>query len=349
MVRIPVFPRSFLDAPRTYAASASQMTTLRFATPTGFNESPCAVRRKLSQTRPEPSVAHDQLADACPQAIDFPWDMIGEGGQGFIFRSCNKQSGTPGATKLYHKRPSVSEDVANELKVYEHLGHHPNLLTSEVTFHGPLTMDKDLRKLINAEYACCMPLMKSDLIDWLKDGLAGKRGDAYYVITSLIGGVRYMHKKFVAHHDLKPENVMLDPRGVVKVIDFGFAEIYETFPVECSKRCGSYSYAAFEVHSKGRYDPFAADMFSIGCILFSLYTGMSATPLNVRMIAALKKAGPTASFTDVFEELYAMSLTHRFESAPQIRRLIDNLLLRAPIRRLSAGQAHDYLIKNGSA
>ena len=47
--------------------------------------------------------------------------------------------------------------------------------------------------------------------------------EAQKIIAQLISALNYLHSKSIAHRDIKLENVMLDFRGNVKLIDFGFS------------------------------------------------------------------------------------------------------------------------------
>lgn len=43
----------------------------------------------------------------------------------------------------------------------------------------------------------------------------------------MISALVYLHKKGIAHYDLKPENIMFDKNNILKIVDFGFGEIYK--------------------------------------------------------------------------------------------------------------------------
>lgn len=47
--------------------------------------------------------------------------------------------------------------------------------------------------------------------------------EAQKIISQLVSALSYLHSKSIAHRDIKLENVMLDTRGNVKLIDFGFS------------------------------------------------------------------------------------------------------------------------------
>ncbi len=84
-----------------------------------------------------------------------------------------------------------------------------------------------------------------------------------------------LHRQKVAHLDLKPENVILSPRGAV-LIDFGLArhaELPDLLGEESSLPMGTAAYMAPEQVLGDRTDT-ASDIFALGCILYQLATGI---------------------------------------------------------------------------
>ncbi|PAV89328.1 hypothetical protein WR25_05566 [Diploscapter pachys] len=86
----------------------------------------------------------------------------------------------------------------------------------------------------------------------------------------IVSGVNYMHRKGVAHRDLKLENLILC-KDRVKIGDFGFCT--NMIPGQLSNTfCGSKSYSSPEVLLGIPYDPFKADVWSVGVIAFIIVT-----------------------------------------------------------------------------
>lgn len=86
----------------------------------------------------------------------------------------------------------------------------------------------------------------------------------------LLSGVKYLQSMGIAHRDLKLDNMVLDERGVVKIIDFGCATVIK-YPFEdhvhLSKGiCGSDPYIAPEQYTQKEYDARKTDLWSCGII-----------------------------------------------------------------------------------
>jgi 5'-AMP-activated protein kinase catalytic alpha subunit len=83
----------------------------------------------------------------------------------------------------------------------------------------------------------------------------------------LIDGVDYLHSNYIAHTDLKPENLMLGDQYILKIIDF---ERSKKGTIGKIPGRGTKNYRAPEVKNKECEDPKSADVYSAGVILFVL-------------------------------------------------------------------------------
>ena len=139
--------------------------------------------------------------------------------------------------------------------------------------------------------------------------------------------VAYLHEKGIAHMDLKLENLCYTSSGIIKIIDFGLA---------CKKPMGSRgsaSYAAPEV-LKGYYaDIRAADMWSVGVILFSMTYGFfpfqKASKEDWRYNGIVCSTKPTSKILTYYPNKYAIT---------NCEDIIDNLLVPDPRKRITAEQ-----------
>ncbi|KAJ0406620.1 hypothetical protein ATCC90586_006120 [Pythium insidiosum] len=103
--------------------------------------------------------------------------------------------------------------------------------------------------------------------------------EAMRYFRQVVGGVQFLHDSGVAHRDLSLENVLLK-NGVCKICDFGLAT--EANRVCCGERVGKAYYMAPEIVEGAHYDPMAADMWSLGIMLFIMLTGSPLVPLASR-------------------------------------------------------------------
>ena len=112
------------------------------------------------------------------------------------------------------------------------------------------------------------------------------------IVGQIAAGLRAMHRKDVLHLDLKPGNIMIDPQGVVKIIDFGSTQAASwsdgsqaaPFPVPA----GTADYAAPE-HLLGAPPSNRSDIYSLGVIAYELLTGHLPYGTGIASSAAAKK------------------------------------------------------------
>ncbi|XP_066935883.1 sperm motility kinase 3A-like [Clytia hemisphaerica] len=129
-----------------------------------------------------------------------------------------------------------------------------------------------------------MELCKEDLMTTLNERMHTKP-NIREIFTQTLNGVHQCHLKSIAHCDLKLENVLINQDGAVKITDFGLGMIPSSPGNGCQKFCGTPEYMAPEVHrgyvgfDNTPYDPFKADMWSLGAILYAMLTG-KFLPIN---------------------------------------------------------------------
>jgi serine/threonine protein kinase len=95
------------------------------------------------------------------------------------------------------------------------------------------------------------------------------------IVEQIAKGLRAFHRMEMLHQDLKPENIMFDKNGTVKIIDFGsvkIAGITEITPLDYSETeniLGTLNYTAPEYHLGQRGTP-KSDLFSLGVITYEM-------------------------------------------------------------------------------
>ena len=94
------------------------------------------------------------------------------------------------------------------------------------------------------------------------------------IAKQLCAGLAAAHEKGILHRDLKPANVMLDGQGKVRITDFGLAALAETLEGE-DVRSGTPSFMSPE-QLLGREVTARSDIYSLGLLLYELFTGRRA-------------------------------------------------------------------------
>lgn len=95
---------------------------------------------------------------------------------------------------------------------------------------------------------------------------------ARFYFACVVMALDYLHRNGIVYRDLKPENLLLDSRGYVKMTDFGFAKRIgntRTYTI-----CGTPEYQAPEV-MQDQGSTTAADYWSLGVLAYEMLTGVS--------------------------------------------------------------------------
>lgn len=100
-----------------------------------------------------------------------------------------------------------------------------------------------------------------------------------FYIAEIILGVNYLHELGILYRDLKvdlikiqPENVMLDWKGHVKLVDFGLSKKKEDIKTRTYSFVGSEGYASPEIMRRVPYN-YLTDVYSIGAVMYDLLHG----------------------------------------------------------------------------
>ena len=88
------------------------------------------------------------------------------------------------------------------------------------------------------------------------------------LLLECLRGLQYIHSQGIIHRDIKPQNILLAEKGVVKICDFGIAR--ERSAASAPQTCaGTFQYMAPEVVNGEEYDE-SADVWSLGCVFYEL-------------------------------------------------------------------------------
>jgi serine/threonine protein kinase len=131
-----------------------------------------------------------------------------------------------------------------------------------------------------------------------------------------------LHKNTIVYRDLKPENVLLDEEGHIRLTDFGLSKESISGNTLTHTFCGTPEYLAPEVIHGAGYNK-AVDWWSLGTLLYEMITGLPPFfNTNVHVM---------------YEKIMRATLTFPSYVSPEAQSLLTGLLQRNPAQRLGGG------------
>jgi len=190
---------------------------------------------------------------------------IGEGTYGTVYKAKDKETGDILALKkirLDAEDEGIPSTAIREIALLKQL-QHPNIVRLYDVVHT------EKRLTLVFEY------LDYDLKKYL-DAHADKPLDAYTVkafLFQLLSGIYYCHKNRVLHRDLKPQNLLINSQGQLKLADFGLAREFGIPVRSLTPEVVTLWYRSPDLLMGSKNYTTAIDMWSVGCIFAEMITG----------------------------------------------------------------------------
>ena len=193
-------------------------------------------------------------------------EEVGQGGMAVVFRAHDETLKREVAVKLLHQHlaaePESKARLEREAQAVAKL-HHVNIL--EIFDYSGIASDA---AYIVTEF------IDGKTLKQLFEHRPIRHPEVAAMIAAEIGGaLAHAHSVGIIHRDVKPENVMIRKDGLLKLMDFGIAQVVDLQRMTVTGQLlGSPAYMAPEL-IEGKPLDFRTDVFSVGIILYQLATG----------------------------------------------------------------------------
>ncbi|MFD7534040.1 protein kinase [Streptomyces sp. NPDC059819] len=276
-------------------------------------------------------------------------DLLGEGGMASVYLAYDSALDRQVAIKTLHtelgREQSFRERFRREAQAVAKL-QHTNIVSvfdtgeDTVTFSGSAA-EGGVMPYIVMEYVEGEPLGSTLHRDIQQYG-AMPADKALKVTADVLAALEASHEMGLVHRDIKPGNVMMTKRGVVKVMDFGIARAMQsgvTSMTQTGMVVGTPQYLSPE-QALGRGVDARSDLYSVGIMLFQLLTGR--IPFDADSPLAI-------AYAHVQEEPVAPSSVNR-SITPAMDALVARALKKNPNERFPSAQAmYDEIHRIASA
>jgi serum/glucocorticoid-regulated kinase 2 len=191
--------------------------------------------------------------------------LIGKGTYGKVYQVKKKDTGRIYALKALNKESLIARHqvthTKTERKVLQEID-HPFIVSLKYAFQTPKKV-----------YMVMEFFNGGELFFHMKNERRFNEERAAFYGAQIVLALEYLHEKNIIYRDLKPENVLLDDQGFVKLTDFGLSIQLKTADELAKTICGTPEYVAPEVlKGKGYSKP--VDWWTLGALLFELMTGL---------------------------------------------------------------------------
>ncbi|NP_001266420.1 cyclin-dependent kinase 2-like [Bombyx mandarina] len=198
-------------------------------------------------------------------------EKIGEGTYGVVYKAKDRVTGQEIALKkikLENEPEGVPSTALREISVLRELRHPAVVRLLDVMLASSDSKLFLVFEYLNMDLKRLMDLTKGPLpIDLVKSYL-----------RQLLEGVAYCHAQRVLHRDLKPQNLLIDEEGHIKLADFGLARAFG-IPVRAyTHEVVTLWYRAPEILLGAKFYSTAVDVWSLACIFAEMASGRTLFP-----------------------------------------------------------------------
>jgi serine/threonine-protein kinase len=249
--------------------------------------------------------------------------LLGRGGMGEVYRATDLMLGQSVALKF------LPQEAASNPRLLERF--HGEVRVARQVSHPNVCRVYDIGEIEGMPFISMEYVDGEDLADLLLRIGRLPADKALETARKLCAGLAAAHDRGVIHRDLKPQNIMMNKRGDVVIMDFGLAAIADQLS-GAEVRNGTPAYMAPE-QLKGSEVTARSDIYALGLVLYEIFTGRKPFDAkNARQLLELEESSHLPSMSSAGAEIDPM-----VEKA--IRRCLDPDPAKRPASALSVAMA----------
>ena len=207
-------------------------------------------------------------------------DTAGHGSMGNVYKARDRETGETVALKL------LKPEIANDQQMIDRFKNE--LLFARKITHKNICRVHEFNRVGGIAYTSMEFVEGESLRSVLNRFGAMSLRKGIDLAQQMCAGLKEAHAQGIVHRDLKPENVMIDARGNVKIMDFGIARSMESLTRMTGAMVGTPAYMAPE-QVAGKPVDYRTDIYSLGLILYEVFTGTQAFTADNAVAVAMKQ------------------------------------------------------------
>jgi serine/threonine-protein kinase len=330
------------DSSTTPEETEEQPPALAFAGPAGTTPNLQATVARDSEQAPPPSVpkpapgpaAQAQSKGTARLSVlgDFKLlKKLGQGGMGTVYKAHQQSLDREVAVKVLSKelaaKPAFVYRFLREARVMARLD-HPNILRCY-----------EVKEAHGFHYLAMEYVDGGSVEGWLKKLGRFSLGDALHIVLACARGLEHAHGQGLVHRDVKPDNILLTSKGIIKVADLGLAKATDDdlSMTKTGTGAGTPIYMAPEQARDVKHVDARCDIYALGSMLYNFLTGEA--PFKGETLLELIEAKERGKFTParrlnedvpdrldlILDKMLANKPEHRFASCAEVLKELEAL------------------------
>jgi serine/threonine protein kinase len=204
----------------------------------------------------------------------------GHGSMGNVYKARDRETGEIVALKL------LKTEIASDQAMMDRFKNE--LLFARKITHKNVCRVYEFNRVAGIAYTS-MEFVEGESLRSVLNRFGGlPQRKATDLALQVCSGLKEAHAQGIVHRDLKPENVMIDAQGNVKIMDFGIARSMEAGTRLTGAMVGTPAYMAPE-QAAGKPVDYRTDIYSLGLMLYEMFTGTPAFSADNSIAVALKQ------------------------------------------------------------
>ena len=277
---------------------------------------------------------------------------LGAGGMANVYLAQDTELGRPVAIKILNDR------YANDDLFVERF--HREAKSAASLSHPNIVSIYDRGEAEGTYYIAMEVIDGTSLKEAIRASGRLRPAQAIAYTRQILSALRFAHRNGIIHRDIKPHNILIGPEERLKVTDFGIARAGASQMTETGSIMGTAQYLAPE-QARGAQVTAAADLYSVGIVLYEMLTGevpfTGDTPVEIAMKhlnepprpPSSRAPGIPADLDRVVVRALAKSPDDRYASAEELDSDLARIEAGLPVAQETAEAATAVLAGAGVA